>query len=188
MLGEENRAVATQRRELASADPERRNFLQHCLRGAFRSPAPHHPDISPERIALLREIAQRSARWLPAGAVPALHASSACVGHGVCIAACPTGALRRFEEPGARGLEFAAAACLGCGACVAVCPERALALAAGAGREASARALRIARHALRACTRCDDEFTTTGEGDLCPACRKDGALCAALFTPWSERT
>lgn len=170
--------------------PGRRAFLAGLL-GESRSDADcRAPRIPAERIALLRDIALRWEHRLPEGAVPELRASDACAGHGVCATVCPTGALRGFEAPGVRGLEFDAAACFACGACVVVCPEKALRLeardAAPAGVE------RLTRHTLRTCVRCDDEFTASGADELCPACSKNVVLFTALFadrlTARSEET
>lgn len=164
--------------------PARRAFLG----GSVTDTKPQPERLSAERIALLKEIALCWERRLPEGAVPELRSSNACANHGVCAAVCPTGALRRFEEPGFTGLEFDAAECFACGACVVVCPKEALGLEARGTGEAPAKLERITRHAMRACARCDDEFAGRGEDELCPACRKDVALFKTGFPARSEET
>jgi ferredoxin len=139
------------------------------------------PRILPERIPLLKDIALRWEHQLPEGAIPWLSVSEDCLDHGICASVCPTGALRRYEEPGLQGLQFDASECFACGACVVVCPERAMSLEA---RESAPESIeRISRHELRACARCDDEFAARGDDELCPACRKDVALFKTGFQP-----
>ena len=162
--------------------PARRAFLRGSLAGLN----PRLARIPAERIALLKEIAQRWERRLPEGAVPALRATDACANHGICAAACPTGALRRFHRPGRAGLAFDAAECFACGACVVVCPEEALQL--DARNSAPSTSEQITSHALRICARCDDEFPARGEDELCPACRKDVGLFTTGFSARSDET
>jgi len=172
--------------------PGRRAFLAGLLGESPSDADCRLPRIPAERIALLRDIVLRWEHRLPEGAVPELRASDACAGHGVCATVCPTGALRGFEAPGVRGLDFDAAACFACGACVVVCPEEALRLEARSPAAAPAGVERLTQHRLRICVRCDDEFTAHGEDELCPACRKGAALFTALFanrlTARSEET
>ena len=164
--------------------PTRRAFLSGSIAGLN----PRLARIPAERIALLKEIAQRWEHRLPKGAIPQLRATDACAGHSVCASVCPTGALRSFGEAGVQGLEFDAPACFACGACVVVCPEKALRLEARDSGRPQALAERITRHALRVCSRCDDEFTVSGESELCPACRKDVGLFTNGFSAGSDET
>jgi ferredoxin len=172
--------------QAAGVSPARRAFLAAFLGHDAGEPAGHAGRIPAERIALLKEIALRWERRLPEGAIPELRAGEACAGHGVCASVCPTGALRRFEEPGLAGLEFSAGCCFACGACIVVCPEKALDLTARGTGTAAASPERITHHALRACARCDDEFTARGADELCPACRKDVALFRSGFRSTSQ--
>ncbi len=161
--------------------PARRAFLARFLQEPVFESHRCRSRLSAERIALLRDIALRWEQRLPQGAVPELRVSGDCLDHGICASVCPTGALRRYEEPGAQGLEFDAAECFACGACVVVCPERAMSLEA---RDCAPPSMeRISRHELRACTRCDDEFAARHGEELCPACRKDVALFKTGFQP-----
>ena len=168
--------------------PARRAFLSGLFRGARTDPKLQARRIPAARIALLKDIASRWEPRLALGVVPVLRAADACVGHGVCASVCPTGALRRFEEPGLTGIEFDAGECFACGACVVVCPEEALSLDSRSAGAASARPARITHHALRTCARCDDEFTARGENELCPACRKDVGLFTTGFSARSDET
>lgn len=58
-------------------------------------------------------------------------ATTACTACGLCVATCPTGALR----PAPRRPEVLPRLCSGCGACLEVCPRDAL--ETGAGGEAA---------------------------------------------------
>jgi len=73
----------------------RRAFLGRFLRGSASDADPYSRRIPRERIALLKDIGLRWEHRLLPGAVPALRASEACAGHGICASVCPTGALRR---------------------------------------------------------------------------------------------
>lgn len=171
-------------------DPDRRRFFRrglgnHDLEAASFRNRP----LSAERIALLREFAACCDAMLPASAIPEIRIGERCMHHKVCVAACPTGALRAYSGTGEVGLEFDAAACIACGICSVVCPDHALTLRARAGDDRSPSAVGpVSRHALRACARCDDEFTARGEDELCPACRKDIALFATGLPARSEET
>jgi Fe-S-cluster-containing hydrogenase component 2 len=107
----------------------------------------------------------------------------------MCVAVCPTAALREYAGDGHAGLEFDAAACIACGVCAMVCPDNALAIRALAGSEgASGTATRISRHEQRSCARCDDEFAAREEDEFCPACRKDVGLFTHGFSARSDET
>ena len=49
-----------------------------------------------------------------------------CDGCGLCIPACPFGAIAAAEVAGKSAVEVSKALCKGCGACVPVCPREAL--------------------------------------------------------------
>ena len=51
-----------------------------------------------------------------------------CSASGVCVAACPFGAVEIREVDGKRQATVEVAKCKGCGACVAVCPTEAIQL------------------------------------------------------------
>lgn len=127
---------------------------------------------SPERqrlIAALDAAAERAGTPLPAELFPQLTASAACVDHGVCAAACPTGALKVASGETSASLRFAAEACIGCGACARACPEKALALAMHGGARTT---VTIARHGRRVCSTCGDTYTPREGEDMCQACAK----------------
>jgi len=165
-------------------NPARRAFLS----GTLSHPDPRRLRFPTERIALLKEIVLRGKRRLPDGAIPKLCASNACVGHGVCTLVCPSGALRRFEEPGFQGLEFDSVACIACGACIVVCPEQALQLEPRPADLPQPLPERITRHALSVCSRCDAEFTASPGNELCPACRKNVGLFTHGFSARSNES
>ncbi len=170
----------------APAMPQRRAFFGRILREGSAGSGSGLRRVPAERIVLLRDVALRWERRLPEGAVPALRASGSCADHGICASVCPAAALRRYEAPQARGLDFDAAECIACGACVVACPEQALGLEARAAAGVPAGRQAITRHALRACARCDDEFPAGAVEELCPACRKDVALFTAGFPARSD--
>jgi Fe-S-cluster-containing hydrogenase component 2 len=101
---------------------------------------------------------------------------------------CPSGALRRFEEPGFQGLEFDAAACVSCGVCVIVCPEQALRLEPRHPDLPDPAPEHITRHALTVCSRCDAEFTASAGNEFCPACRKNVGLFTHGFSARSNES
>lgn len=62
----------------------------------------------------------------PSGFDPVVAVTAACTACGLCLATCPTGALR----PARHRPAVEAAACTGCLACVEICPRDALVEAA----------------------------------------------------------
>ena len=164
---------------------ERRAFFLAVLRqedGGASAPA---RSMGARQIALLREVAGRTASALPKGASPSVSIGDACLHHGSCVAVCPTGALRAYEDGARAGVEFHASACIGCGVCSVVCPERALALASDEGPASDAVRI-LSRHEQRACERCDNEFAVRGDEELCPSCRKDTGLFTHGFSTRSD--
>lgn len=180
---------ASQRSRKLELSSERRAFLRGILREPPSGPVASRRPLPADRIALLRNVAARWEGRLPQGATPQVQVSDACALHGVCVAVCPTAALRRYSGDGHAGLEFEPAACIACGVCAMVCPENALAVRALAAADGSAGAARqISRHEQRICARCDDEFTARGGDDLCPACSKDVGLFTNEFSARSDET
>ena len=170
-------------------DLERRAFFGDLFAASRPSSAASRGRMPADRIALLRNVAARWEGRLPNGAIPQIDVSDACALHGVCVAVCPTAALRRYSGDGHAGLEFEPAACIACGICAMVCPENALAIRALAAADGSASVARqISRHDQRACTRCDDEFAARAGDELCPACGKDIGLFANVFSARSDET
>lgn len=127
---------------------------------------------SPERRRLLDALAAAAARRgkdVPAEFYPRVANNGTCADHGVCTAACPTGALKIVADDGAAALTFSAAACIACGACTRACPEGALSLDPhGGGPSIST----IATHVQRACESCGDAFAPRAGETLCLACSK----------------
>ena len=170
-------------------EPERRAFFKSLLHESHLDPLDSRRPMAAERIALLKEIAARRDGRIPPGAIPQIELRDTCAHHGVCVAVCPTGALRRFVCDGHAGLEFDAGACIGCGVCELVCPGNALTVRALAtAEEPPGRAKRIGRHEQRSCARCDNEFPARGDDEFCPACRKDVGLFTHGFSARSDET
>jgi ferredoxin len=113
-------------------------------------------------------------------AIPAAAATldaGRCTACGVCVNACPTGALRLTRTGPAFALVFDASSCTDCGQCTRLCPERTLVrtgrgdwaeVVKGAGRE-------LAHGEARSCSRCGGSFTASALSagdptDLCPVC------------------
>lgn len=168
---------------------QRRAFLGTILRTSpFKATGPGTA-LSARQIGLLKDIAARWQGRLPLGTLPDIRVTDACAHHGTCAAVCPTGALRQYADESAAGLEFQAAACIACGVCEMVCPGNALVIAARVPSEGPTDAVvRLSRHALRACQRCDNEFSAALEEELCPSCRKDVGLFTQGFSARSGAT
>ena len=98
-----------------------------------------------------------------------------CTACGVCVLACPAGALGWRESgsgPVLATLEQSVAACDGCLRCVGLCPAGVL---AEAGRHPWADVLSdatvpVVTLATARCDRCGARFPTTTGGALCPVC------------------
>ena len=125
---------------VAELHANRRGLFSRRDTGTVASPVTGEPGQQrlgkvctiPKRDRLL-EVAQRLAgqrgRPAPASLYPALRVSDQCRGVGACVACCPPGALRCYEEDGWSGVEFDAAACLACGLCMQACRDGALSVA-----------------------------------------------------------
>lgn len=117
---------------------------------------------------------------LPNRLYPQLQASAACAGHGVCISACPTGALQGYTDAQGRGLRFEPAACTACNLCARLCPEQALRLASAGDQDATAgQPRRLTRHLTRRCDECGTQHLAADF--LCPACRADQDFARSAF-------
>jgi len=148
------------------ASRSRRAVFRALLSGAPRT---HDAGILAERAAL-------SVLDPQAMLHPLIEIGAGCADHGVCSAACPTGALVRDDaEDGTLTLRFAPGRCVECGRCGEVCPENALSLRPHATVAGDAMVL---RHVARpVCTGCERHFVPEHDGDTeCPACRKDAGL------------
>ncbi len=166
-------------RRAFSARPERERSSIRPMGSGGRAAYPAEARLpSPERerrLAALGTLAARSGRPIPAEAFPNLHVDARCCDQRMCVALCPTGALRMAERAGEAELVFASDRCLGCGACIRACPEGALQLSQVGGAP-TARVL--VRHSRLACASCGEMFTPTrdqlaspGEA-ICQTCQK----------------
>ena len=133
---------------------------------------------SPERerrLGALGALAARSGLPVPPEAYPNLHVDSRCCDRRMCIALCPTGALRIAERTGEAELVFASERCINCGACVRACPEGALHLSQFGG---SPTPRVLVRHTRLACVSCGEIFTPTRDQlaspgtAICQTCQK----------------
>jgi ferredoxin len=108
----------------------------------------------------------------PADRVASALEAEGCTMCGVCVRACPNGALELVSADGVGVLRHRAAACRSDRACVRLCPEQALTIAAELtlldvfDRPANV----LARVATAACGRCG-VLHPVSDGALCPTCR-----------------
>ena len=108
--------------------------------------------------------------------------ATGCTACGVCVRACPTGAisLEKAEQTSVNGggtftLTALASRCFDCGRCVALCPSGALvragqldwALLADAGTGTGT----IASGSVHRCARCGDDFASGQSDQCCPICQ-----------------
>lgn len=121
-------------------------------------------------LAVAQRLAAQRGRPAPASLYPSLRVSDQCRGLGACVAFCPPGALRCYEEDGWSGVEFDAGACLGCGLCMQACRDGALSVAPRS-ESASLGWQRLTRFPLRNCDACGKSFVALGEQSACPGCR-----------------
>lgn len=112
---------------------------------------------------------------LPASLLPAIKVADGCELNGLCIAICPTGALRRDENNGMLSLQFNTIDCIACGECQRVCPSKALSLwPDGDGMVSENPIELVARHS-KICPGCGERVVATDTVDgaeLCVSCRK----------------
>lgn len=143
-------------------------------RAVFRALLTRVPAVP--RGGILAERAALAARAPHAALQPGVEIADSCADHGVCSAACPTGALARSEdEAGLLALRFSPARCIECGRCAEVCPEQALALRPR--MSVSDRTVVLRETATAVCSRCERRFVPVHDQDTeCPGCRKDSGL------------
>jgi ferredoxin len=99
--------------------------------------------------------------------------ANGCTACGVCVRACPVGALSLDSNGREAVLAVTVAACADCGRCVDLCPPHAL-TRRGAASWAALLAERephpLARIGTRHCVRCGAAFPASGSGELCDVC------------------
>lgn len=124
----------------------------------------------------LRAGTQPSAAWFPA-----VELGSNCCNQGICAAVCPAGALQRYEEDGASGIQFDPALCLECGMCETVCPEHAAHLLPEGNANAPVQPIRLNRFAQTTCPGCGKKFSQTSQRRVCADCGKRSQMRESLF-------
>lgn len=97
--------------------------------------------------------------------------ASGCTACGVCVKACPTGALSLIGD-GIRTLQHDRSVCEGHEQCIELCPESALTAAGHPDWPTvlNLPTIDLAAVPTRVCARCRDRFA--GPGDMCPACQQ----------------
>lgn len=130
---------------------------------------------------LIMALAQRAGTKPSAALFPSVEISTACCNHGICAAACPSGALLRHEGDVASGILFDPGACFACGICVEVCPENAVRLLPEGNPAHAIYPVELHHLAHRSCDECGEKFTGKTESQVCPACAKRYAMGASLF-------
>lgn len=179
----------------------RREFFSGLLREAMvpavvagDSPSPESVRIRREPIGLgvrrkllecLTHLAEvcggQAAEALPAVLFHRVSLGDGCKDHGVCVANCPTGALRRWRDAELGGIEFDSADCIGCGVCRDVCPESALRIEFGVGYQT---VTRLGEFVCQRCAACGSEFARRRDaaGELCGNCFKSRRLARSAYS------
>jgi len=133
----------------------------------------------------LRQLAEESGEVLRASVFPTLEIAESCRHHEVCAAACPSGALRLYDDivSGFAGLEFHAQDCVACGLCARLCPSGAIRLLPAGNDDVVAEpgTLTLTRHPRRVCSLCTTAFIGLDSIDQCPRCRTDRHLSASFL-------
>jgi Fe-S-cluster-containing hydrogenase component 2 len=128
---------------------------------------------SPERQrqyqALFTEAARQS-QDVPAEFFPALTVDARCCDQQLCVAVCPTAALRAPQTADGSALTFDPVRCIACGTCTRACPQGAMTLQAHGGQ---AGVQTLIHHQQRACQVCSDTYTPgADDAGRCPSCEK----------------
>jgi len=144
-----------------------------------RHAAPVRSRERDRQLALLQQLAARQERAVPARFFPAIEVEETCRNHRLCVALCPTGALRAYDGGGDSGIVFDASACIACGRCETACPEEALRLRPQGNGATPQMSLPLTRHTLRVCETCNAEFAGLEGETLCSTCRKSREFARA---------
>lgn len=151
----------------------------HGVGAGRRYTAPVRSLERDRQLVLLQQLAMQHDRRVPAHFFPAIEVEETCRNHRLCVALCPTGALRAYDDGGDSGVVFDASACIACGCCEKVCPEEALRLRPQGNGATPQTPLPLTRHALHVCEDCCAEFADPEDETHCPTCRKSRDLAKA---------
>jgi Fe-S-cluster-containing hydrogenase component 2 len=178
----------------AELKPARREFFRKVLNpNQGQKPTPmgqsgrakfsaNTREEAPDRKALLSvlgELAARNKKQVPSEIFPVLHHTGGCVDHRICVAACPTAAIKPVATAQSAALEFSATSCIACGACIRACPEGALSLAPAGG---SPYPQEVVRHEQKVCAVCSDAFTPRADETTCLPCTKSRQFMGDAMT------
>ena len=170
--------------------PEHLDARGAARRGLFRRAAGEAPAPSVEvavrrlePVATLRRalmLEERAGRPAPASLLPSLTVSEACDANRICVAACPTSALRVVTDAGGTGLDFDATRCTACGVCAEACPSGAIAVEAR-GRGEAAGPFALTRDPGRVCSDCGQIFTPKDGAAVCTVCANEREMAKLGF-------
>jgi Pyruvate/2-oxoacid:ferredoxin oxidoreductase delta subunit/coenzyme F420-reducing hydrogenase delta subunit len=111
-----------------------------------------------------------------------------CDGCGMCVAFCPTGALRSYEEGDRQVIDFSSRYCLACGLCAEICPQATIAYSASVNPGALATDARmiLMEHRKSVCAQCGQTYIAVLESKLCLNCRKKKEMEEWLARMWQQ--
>jgi ferredoxin len=133
-------------------------------------------------LGALSLVARETGAALPGRLFPMAEATGACRNHNICVAHCPTRALRKYAgDDGAAGILFEAAECIECRLCEMACPERAIAIRSGTRLAPPSGPETVTRHRLATCWHCGASFAPHGEESHCAPCGKSRDFAAAAY-------
>ena len=128
---------------------------------------------SPERqrqYQALHTETMRQGQEVPTEFFPALTVDARCCDQQLCVAVCPTAALRASQNAEGSTLTLDPVRCIACGTCARACPQGAISLQAHGGQ---AQVQTLIHHPQRACQACSDTYTPgADDAGLCPSCEK----------------
>ncbi len=111
-----------------------------------------------------------------------------CDGCGMCVAFCPAGALRSYEEGDKQVIDFSPGYCLDCGLCAEICPQATIAYSESVNPGALATDARmiLMKHRKSVCAQCGQTYIAVLESRLCLNCRKKKEMEEWLARMWQQ--